>query len=99
MSSHKSEPSSIARWEEWDGCLMADRIDEQSEADADIVDAPNYLEMPFEEGVRVLMEQYGASWDSATEIMAFAHGLTTGCLKPVSTPARKRRRRTPARPR
>jgi hypothetical protein len=49
--------------------------------------------MPFEEGVRLLMERYGESADSARRMLAMAQGLSTGDARPKTT-----RRRTARRP-
>jgi len=65
---------------------------------ADVEDGPRYWEMPFEEGVKLLMERYGESSDSARLMMALAQGLSTGDARPVDT-ASKVRRRSSSRPR
>ena len=59
--------------------------------DSDVVDAPRYWEMPFEECVRLLMERYGESSDSARLMMAIAQGRSIGDARAVATPTSGRR--------
>ena len=60
--------------------------------DSDVEDGPRYWEMPFEDGVRLLMERYGSSSDSARLMMALAQGLSTGDARAADTPSKVRRR-------
>lgn len=71
---------------------MTDRSVAEPDQDTEIVDAPDYYAMPFEEGVRLLMERYGTSSDWARLMMALAHGLSDGDARAVDTPPRTRRR-------
>jgi hypothetical protein len=62
-----------------------------SHDDANVEDAPNYWMLPFEEGVRLLMERYGESADSARRLMAIAQGLSAGDAPPADIKRRSRR--------
>jgi hypothetical protein len=62
-----------------------------SHDDANVEDAPNYWMLPFEEDVRLLMERYGESADSARRMMAIAQELSAGDAHPAGIKRRSRR--------
>jgi hypothetical protein len=62
-----------------------------SHDDANVEDAPNYWTLPFDEGVRLLMERYAESADSARRMMAIAQGLSAGDAHPAGIKRRSRR--------